>query len=381
MPKIIWEYVSNSLDNSKEGVTAVVAVEITSNYARISDNGLGMSREELSNFFRMHGENLQRKRGRKSRGRFGTGKSAAFGLANLLRIDTVKGRLRNVVELHRRDIELAQNGQPFPVCDIHVDEATDQEDGTLVEIREFNIARMDVDKVISFIERNLSRSHQRAHVTINGHECRFEEPPSIESRECVPPPEVAERIGLVTLTIKISPVPLDDDIKGIDILSRGVWHGNTLAGIERRDRAGYIFGEVDVPILEDKNDEWAIPAFDNTRNNTLKRWKRAQRTCWRSIRLDTRLLRVLNGRTAMAATERFWRISRIRRCAACETTTASRTGDGRGTLYEMACIIYECARVAATNCTAHHGQRQRPLCGCLSRIHLWLYFWVGLQKN
>ena len=269
MPKIIWEYVSNSLDNSKEGVTAVVAVEITSNYARISDNGLGMSREELSNFFRMHGENLQRKRGRKSRGRFGTGKSAAFGLANLLRIDTVKGRLRNVVELHRRDIELAQNGQPFPVCDIHVDEATDQEDGTLVEIREFNIARMDVDKVISFIERNLSRSHQRAHVTINGHECRFEEPPSIESRECVPPPEVAERIGLVTLTIKISPVPLDDDIKGIDILSRGVWHGNTLAGIERKDRAGYIFGEVDVPILEDKNDEWAIPAFDNTRNNTL----------------------------------------------------------------------------------------------------------------
>ena len=64
MPKIIWEYVSNSLDNAKDGIPAVVAVEITSNYARISDNGLGMSRDELGNFFRMHGENLQRKRGR-----------------------------------------------------------------------------------------------------------------------------------------------------------------------------------------------------------------------------------------------------------------------------------------------------------------------------
>ena len=36
MPKIIWEYVSNSLDNAREGIPAVVAVEITSNYARIS---------------------------------------------------------------------------------------------------------------------------------------------------------------------------------------------------------------------------------------------------------------------------------------------------------------------------------------------------------
>ena len=269
MPKIIWEYVSNSLDNAKEGIPAVVAVEITSNYARISDNGLGMSRDELSNFFRMHGENLQRKRGRKSRGRFGTGKSVAFGLADLLRIDTTKDGLRSVVELHRRDIALAQNGQPFPVRDIPMDEATNQEDGTLVEMREFNVAHMDVDKVISFIERNLSRSHQRAHVTINGHECRFEEPPSIETRERIPPSEVAEHIGAVTLTIKVSPVPLDDDTKGIDILSHGIWHGNTLAGIERKDRASCMFGEIDVPILEDKNDEWPIPAFDNTRNNTL----------------------------------------------------------------------------------------------------------------
>jgi hypothetical protein len=269
VPKIIWEYVSNSLDNARDDAPAVAVVEITTNYARVSDNGLGMSRDELGNFFRMHGENIQRKRGRKSRGRFGTGKSAAFGLANMLRIDTTKAGLRNVVELHRRDIGLAANGEPFPVRDIVVDEATRQEDGTLVEIREFNIDHMDVDKVISYIERNLSRSHQRAHVTVNGHECKFEEPPSIETREQVPPAEVAERLGEVRLTIKISPIPLDDDTRGIDILSHGIWHGNTLAGIERKDRASYIFGEVDVPILEDKNDEWPIPAFDNTRNNTL----------------------------------------------------------------------------------------------------------------
>ena len=38
----------------------------------------------------MHGENLQRKKGKRTRGRFGTGKSAAFGIANTLEIDTIK---------------------------------------------------------------------------------------------------------------------------------------------------------------------------------------------------------------------------------------------------------------------------------------------------
>ena len=69
--------------------------------------------------------------------------------------------------------------------------------------------------------------------------------------------------------MKVSPVPLDDDTRGIDVLGHGIWHETTLAGVENRERANYIFGEIDVPVLEDG--EWPIPAFDNTRNNTLNR--------------------------------------------------------------------------------------------------------------
>ena len=98
MPKLVWEYVANSLDAAQDGVPAVVAVEITSHGIRVSDNGGGMSRKELSNFFQMHGENIQRKRGKRVRGRFGTGKCAAFGLANCLRINTTQSGRRNVVE-------------------------------------------------------------------------------------------------------------------------------------------------------------------------------------------------------------------------------------------------------------------------------------------
>jgi len=109
MPKLVWEYVANSLDAAKEGEPVVVVVDVTSNYVTISDNGLGMSRDELNNFFLMHGENIYRKKGKRVRGRFGTGKSAAFGLADILRIDASKDGLRNVVELSRDDIEKAKN--------------------------------------------------------------------------------------------------------------------------------------------------------------------------------------------------------------------------------------------------------------------------------
>lgn len=266
-PKLIWEYVANSLDAAKANTPVVVTVEINSSFAIVSDNGRGMSRKELSSFFQMHGENIQRKRGKRVRGRFGTGKCAAFGLANCLRIDTSQAGLRNVVELHRREIEQAQSGEPFPVRDIAVDEPTDGQDGTVVEIREFNIKRPQVHRVISYVERHLSSYRQRARVTINGHECQFKEPPFIEQFERFPPPKVAERIGQVPLIVKVSPVPLDDNLKGIDILAYGIWHGATLGDIENRDHANQLFGHIDVPILEDG--EWPIPAFDNTRSGSL----------------------------------------------------------------------------------------------------------------
>ncbi len=267
MPKIIWEYVSNSIDNASDGIPPLVSVEITSHELTILDNGRGMSRNELQNFFQMHGDNIQRQKGKKVRGRFGTGKSAAFGLANYLQIDTVQSGFRNVVELHRDDIDAAKSGDAFPVRDVVINQSTDEMNGTRITIREFNIKRHDIDKIISYIERHLSRFRVRAYVTINQHECKFQEIPFVESYQFTAPMDVSQHIGEVNLTIKVSGTPLDEETNGIDILSYGIWHGTTLAGIEKKERANYIFGEVDVPMLEDGT--WLIPPFDNTRNNTL----------------------------------------------------------------------------------------------------------------
>lgn len=271
LPKVIWEYVSNSLDNGKDDVPTTVAVEIHKerDLLTIADNGMGMSREDMEHFFTMHGENMQRKKGKRVRGRFGTGKSAAFGIAKSLTIDTRKNGKRNVVSLHIDDIKKASSGNPFYVNELVVEESANQEDGTIVEIRELLISRLDVDSAVSYIEKHLARYRLRAHVIINGHTCKFKEPPSIDSITVTAPEEIQKHIGKPELIIKVAPYSLDQDERGIDILSDGIWHETTLGDIDGKEFSERLFGEVYVPLLEKIDDD--IAPFDNTRNNLLNR--------------------------------------------------------------------------------------------------------------
>ena len=266
--KVVWEYVSNSLDAAKNGLPVVVSVKLQANKISITDNGRGMSRAELANFFQMHGENLGRKSGKTTRGRFGTGKSAAFGLARLLTIDTIQDRKRNVVSLSRQAIKDAVDGKPFAVQDIQADGATSNPDGTTVTVSDFaSKKRFKVEKVKKYVERHLGRFKIRATVYINDILCEYKEPSYRKILSFYPPPRIAEHLGHVKLIVKIAGTPLSGDFQGINILSNGIWHETTNVGIEKGEHTKYIFGEVDVPILEEG--DWDIPAFDNTRSLKL----------------------------------------------------------------------------------------------------------------
>ena len=269
LPKVVWEYVSNSLDNPRKDIPVAVVVDLeAARRLEITDNGTGMSRNDLVHFFQMHGVNVQRKKGKPVRGRFGTGKSAAFGIAKSLRVDTVQAGKRNVVELHRSDIERAQDGEPFPVNELVVDELSEQEDGTKIEISDFIAKSLDLQKTIAYVEKNLARYKGKATVIVNGHECQFKEPPHVDRIQVQPPPVVEKAIGDVVLIVKVSPIALTSEESGVDILANGVWHETTLAEL-KGDQSDHLFGEVDVPILDLETDE--IPAYDNTRNNQLNR--------------------------------------------------------------------------------------------------------------
>lgn len=268
MPKVVWEYVSNALDNTGDGRPVVVDVKISPEGVVFSDNASGMNREDLLRFFQMHGINAQRRRGRIVRGRFGTGKSAAFGIARTLRIETRKGGLFNVVELRRETIESAADGRPFGVEEIVVDASTDEEDGTTVIVgRLFDRKRLEVVETRRYVERHLGRNRQNHAVLINGHTCEYQEPVFTDEYEFEAPPPVAERIGEVRMVVKVSPSPLDAESNGIDVLSHGLWHDTTLGDLSRQGSARRLFGEVTCDVLEIWEGEPS--PFDNTRNNTL----------------------------------------------------------------------------------------------------------------
>jgi hypothetical protein len=270
LSKVIWEYVSNSLDNAREETPVVIVVDFSGlNVLRISDNGLGMSRDDLRRFFQMHGVNIRRQSGKRVRGRFGTGKCAGFGIAKKLKIDTCQNGLRNVVELNLDAIKKAKDGQPFPVQELIVDEFTDEEDGTIVDVCDFSIKKLNLEKAINYVEKHLARYRTRAKVIINDHVCQYKEPPSIRAINLFPPADVQEHIGSVELIIKVSPIPLDKEEYGIDVLSNGIWHETTLAEV-KGELTNRIFGEIDVPVL-DEEAEADVPSYDNTRNNTLNR--------------------------------------------------------------------------------------------------------------
>jgi Histidine kinase-, DNA gyrase B-, and HSP90-like ATPase len=267
---VVWEYVSNGLQYVDVGTNPVVKVTLEGRKKLISiaDNGRGMDWAGLKNFFLMHGENLDRKLGRPGRGRFGTGKSAAFGVGSTLRIRTVRCGRRSAVELKRSDIENMSSDAPIPVRELEREAPTSSPNGTVVEIEGIHLRSIDQAGIIHYVERQIARWPKSCTVYVNNHECEFSEPPISFQCRFRPNEILRATLGDVELVIKVSKKPIEEvDLRGIGIYSNGVWHETTLAGSEGREMTQYIFGEIDVPALETDNSP--VPPFDMTRSMRL----------------------------------------------------------------------------------------------------------------
>lgn len=265
----VWEYVANGLQYVDPSTGAVVKVTVDNRKKRITirDNGRGMDWEGLNNFFIMHGENLDRKEGRAGRGRFGTGKSAAFGIGSILRITTVCSGRRSRVELNRADVAAMSSGEEIPVRVIDREVRTQEPNGTLVEIESIHLRSIDQAGIIHYIERHLARWPKNSTVFVNNHECEISEPPLAWEKVFHPTGTVKNTLGDVELVIKVSKRPLQEDERGIAIYSKGIWHETTLAGSEGREMSQYIYGAIEIPRLEEDNTP--ISPFDMSRSMQL----------------------------------------------------------------------------------------------------------------
>jgi hypothetical protein len=268
---VAWEYVVNSLQYHQRGIPPRVQVSIkpVRKIIEISDNGRGMNAADLAHFFKMHGENPERAVGRIGRGKFGTGKSAAFGIARRLRVDTRQDGLRNVVELDREVID-SSHGDDIPIEWLTRDESTDLPNGTTITISEMALPRkITIQPIIERIERQLKAFRGTgAEVAVNDHVCEFRMPPVAETYSFDPSPSQARVIGPATLTVWVSSAPLTTGDQGIVVTAgRGNQVAVETAGIERKEFGNYLFGEVDVPALE--MTDTPIEPYDSSRSLML----------------------------------------------------------------------------------------------------------------
>ena len=132
-------------------------------------------------FRHARGERRSETGSRWPRGRFGTGKSAAFGIGNRLRITTIRHGKRSKVELSRTDIDAMTSEDAIPVQDIgggvrH--HRTKRHQGW--RSRVFICGRSDQPGIIKYIERHLAHWPKNTAVFVNNHECEYSEPPVSE---------------------------------------------------------------------------------------------------------------------------------------------------------------------------------------------------------
>lgn len=266
---VAWEYASNGLQYVDPGVQPVVRIQVDQDARSLTiiDNGRGMTIHDLAGYFTMHGENEDRRRGQPGRGMFGTGKSAAFGIANRLRVTTVRNGKRSKVQLDRKAIESPEASASVPIKILESEVPTDEENGTVVEVLDVNLRRLDVTSIIREIEKHIA--HWPNAIVFVGHQkCEYIEPATAAvERVSTSGTPFEEGLPGVELVLKTAKAPLSLEQQGVAITSSGVLHETTLAGCERRAFANYIFGQLEVPSLA--TDTSPIPPFDMARTMRL----------------------------------------------------------------------------------------------------------------
>ena len=139
IPPALAELVANSYDACASVVTINLYNEPQKKIV-VSDDGTGMSFDEVNDYFLRIGRNRRKEKqlsscDRKPTGKKGLGKLALFGLGNIIEIDTVKAGKRVVFTLNYADILSSTNSVYNPTYDVS---NTEDNPGTKIILKELN---------------------------------------------------------------------------------------------------------------------------------------------------------------------------------------------------------------------------------------------------
>jgi hypothetical protein len=97
---------------------------------------------------------------------------------------------------------------------------------------------------------------------------QYDEPPFVAEHIFPAEGTVQQLLGDVALKIRVSPAPLEDGQRGVDVTSQGVLFETTLGSVDGKEMSQYLFGEMEVPELINQG-SGPTPAFNMTRDMQL----------------------------------------------------------------------------------------------------------------
>ena len=254
VPKVVAEYVSNSIDARVNGhaVTVRVSKRRYGGATRIviEDDASGMDATDIRRFFYMHGENEARRRGRSVRGVFGTGKAAAFGIGSSLQVETIRDGRKWVVRLDKAELQAAvrDKRKPIPAILDNGSETT-AANGTTIIIDGVTKGA-DERRIIKELQRRLGR-HLLAHnVVVFDHRAELVEPTPKRTWTFAAKdnPALSALVGTdVVCTVNAAQNTVEDELRGVIVTAKDFPVAQVLG---TGDQAARLFGHADVPALD-----------------------------------------------------------------------------------------------------------------------------------
>lgn len=154
LPQALAELITNSWDADATRVN--IAINYSERNITVSDNGLGMTHEELNKDFLRVAKNRRLKNksdlspsGRKVTGKKGLGKLALFGIADRIQVFSVKDGLENAFEMNFKVIKNTDEDEKYHPKTILNNFKTKKKNGTKIVITDLtlkNITKIDVLK-------------------------------------------------------------------------------------------------------------------------------------------------------------------------------------------------------------------------------------------
>lgn len=270
LPKAISELVANSYDADAQNVWLTIPKKIDKNSTiTIKDDGNGMSKDFIKNFYMQIGSNNRKGREKSPKfkrpliGSKGIGKLAGLGIANIMYIETVNNGRKCKFEINRKKLDA--KGVSLESIDIPlIEEKTRESNGTIVYLKELlpHVSTISDEELRTFFVKEFGFPKKFC-VFVNGQRYTIEDVPGrkIEIRDEIK--GYGKVFGKVTIANQPRDIPkpagIITKVRGRRVMGPMLFDINSYGHQYRV--AERIIGEIEVPFLDPEGSKERLDEF------------------------------------------------------------------------------------------------------------------------